>query len=72
MKSGSFASGESGNYQLCFRSLFQAGRGYAFPCDEAGRVDMDSLSDRARANYLYARAVVGRDYASPVLERCSD
>lgn len=33
---------------------------------------MDSLSDRARANYLYARAVVGRDYASPVLERSSD
>jgi len=72
MKSDAFAPGESGSYQLCFHSLTQAGRGYAFPCDEAGRVDMDSLSDRARADYLYARAVVGRDYARPVLDRRSD
>ena len=52
-------------YELCFRSLFASGRGYAFPCDCQGHVDLDQLSDRARNNYLFARAVVGRDLAAP-------
>jgi hypothetical protein len=55
-------------FQLCFRSLFQTGRGYAFPCDGQGRVDLDALSDRARLNYLYARAMVGRELAVPAVE----
>ena len=56
-------------FQLCFRSLFQSGRGFAFPCDGRGQVNMDRLSERARANYLYARAMVGRDLATPAVER---
>jgi hypothetical protein len=28
-------------------------------------VVLDELSERARSNYLYARAVVGREYATP-------
>ena len=55
-------------FQLCFRSLFQSGRGFAFPCDPQGRVNMDHLSDRARNNYLFARAMVGRDLAAPAVE----
>jgi hypothetical protein len=55
-------------FQLCFRSLFQSGRGYAFPCDGDGRVDLDALSDRARTNYLYARAMVGRELSVPAVE----
>jgi hypothetical protein len=39
----------------------------SFPCDEQGHVAMDSLSDRARENYLYARAVIGREYAYPLV-----
>ncbi len=58
-------------FQLYFRSLFSTGRGFAFPCDPDGRVDMDTLSERARANYLYARAMVGRDLAVPAVERCA-
>ena len=54
-------------YQLRFQSLFQQGRGYAFPCDETGHVDMDSLSDRARNNYFYARTVIGREFAAPAV-----
>ena len=54
-------------FRLCFRSLFDRGRAYAFPCDAHGRVDMDALSDRARQNYLYARAVVGRELAVPAV-----
>lgn len=53
------------DYQLRFESLFQQGRALAFPCDDHGHVAMDALSDRALENYLYARAVVGREYALP-------
>ena len=56
-------------FQLCFRSLFQSGRGFAFPCDANGRVDMEDLSDRARNNYLFARAMVGRELQVPAVER---
>ena len=59
----------TGAYELRFQNLFDSGRGYAFPCDPAGRVDMDKLSDRARLNYLYARAMVGRELAVPAV-RC--
>jgi hypothetical protein len=58
----------SHQFQLCFRSLFQAGRGFSFPCDPQGRVDMDRLSDRARNNYLFARAMVGRELSVPAVE----
>ncbi len=53
---------------LCFRSLFDSGRGYAFPCDDSGRVDLDGLSERARNNYFYARAMVGRELSQPAVE----
>ena len=55
-------------YQLRFRSLFDEARGYAFPCDAQGHVDLDALSDRAMNNYLYARAVVGREFFFPEVE----
>jgi hypothetical protein len=55
------------HFELCFQSLFDSGRGYAFPCDPTGQVDLNQLSDRARDNYLYARAVVGRELAMPAV-----
>lgn len=58
---------ESGRFALFFQSLFNEGRGLAFPCDARGRVQLDQLSERARHNYLYARAVVGREYAVPAV-----
>lgn len=54
-------------FQLRFESLFDAGRALAFPCDDHGTVALDSLSERARRNYLYARAVVGREFATPTV-----
>jgi hypothetical protein len=54
-------------YQLRFQSLFNEGRALAFPCDAAGHVDMDALSERARYNYLYARTVIGREFATPAV-----
>jgi hypothetical protein len=61
-------SDESG-FQLRFRSLFREGRGYSFPCDAQGKVDMDQLSERARLNYFFARALVGRDLHVPEVVR---
>lgn len=58
-------------FQLRFDSLFHEGRALSFPCDEAGRVRLDGLSPRARDNYLYARAVIGREYAQPRVVRPS-
>ena len=61
----------AGSYEIRFQSLFNEGRALSFPCDAEGHVTLDSLSDRARDNYLYARAVVGREYAFPCV-RMSD
>ena len=61
----SFAARTRGSFELRFRSLFQDGRALAFACDAEGRIDLDRLSDRARESYLYARALVGRDFAQP-------
>jgi hypothetical protein len=52
-------------YELRFRSLFDEGRGYSFPCDRSGHVDIDALSDGARNNYFFAHTVIGRDLAAP-------
>ena len=56
-------------FVLLFQSLFKEGRGYAFPCDAAGRVDMDALGDKLRNSYFYARSVVGRELSSPAVRR---
>jgi hypothetical protein len=55
-------------FELRFQSLFNSGRGFSFPCDPSGRVDMDHLSEKARNNYLYARAMVGRELAVPAVQ----
>ena len=55
-------------FQLCFRSLFHDGPGFAFPCSADGKVNLDELSDLSRNNYLYARALVGRELSLPVIE----
>lgn len=54
-------------FELRFSSLFQEGRALAFPCDAAGHVDLDALSERSRSNYYYARTVVGREFAMPAV-----
>ena len=56
---------EPASFVLLFRSLFQNGQAFAFACDPHGRVDMDGMSERARNNYLYARAMIGRELALP-------
>ena len=53
-------------FELAFRSLHE-GTALTFPCDREGNVDLDSLSDREKNTYLFARAMVGREYAVPLI-----
>ncbi|KAB2869925.1 MAG: hypothetical protein IT503_08145 [Burkholderiaceae bacterium] len=56
-------------FEVHFRSLLRRGIELIFPCDREGRVNLDALSDRARVDYLFARAMVGREYAGPAVRR---
>ena len=56
-------------HELRFESLFHPGRGVVVPCDAAGRVDLDLLTERLRNAYLGARAMVGREYAYPTVQQ---
>jgi hypothetical protein len=58
---------EMQGFVLRFPSLFDDGRGYAFPCDVRGEVNLQALSPRARDNYLAARSRVGRDFGQPAV-----
>jgi hypothetical protein len=55
-------------YELRFHSLFELGRGYTFPCDSAGRVELDAMSERERNSYLYARALIGHELSMPAVQ----
>lgn len=55
------------SHELLFLSLFDEGRGLAFPCDASGQVPLDEMSERSRRNYDFARSGVGRDFACPVV-----
>ena len=55
-------------YELRFQSLFHTGRALTFPCDRQGEVQLDALTEGARANFLRAQGSVGREYASPAVQ----
>ena len=57
------------SHELRFASLYHPGRGIVVPCDAAGQVDLDALSERLRVAYLGARALVGREYAFQTVQR---
>jgi len=68
MSTASIATHQGPAFELCFHSLYREGHRLAFPCDPKGRVDMDGLSNRTLNDYLYARAVIGREFAWPMVE----
>ena len=43
-----------------------------FPCNAAGHVEMDRLSERERIDYLFARALRGRDYSLDMVDALHD
>jgi hypothetical protein len=53
------------HYELFYASLFQPGRGFAFPCDATGNVKVHELTDRALDNYRYSVRAVGADLGQP-------
>lgn len=67
MNSTTTSTDRSIRFELRFQSLFDEGRGLAFPCDATGQVDIDALSERARSNYFSARTLIGRDFSMPTL-----
>ncbi|WP_238446644.1 hypothetical protein [Azohydromonas australica] len=56
------------SYQLRFNALDEGGRALVFPCDAKGQVDIDSLSESARNDYFFARAVVGGEFTRPCVQ----
>ena len=54
-------------YELRFSGLINRGRGFSFPCDATGHVELDKLPERARLNYLYACTVVGVELSAPIV-----
>lgn len=66
MHTGSGESRDAIQYELRFCHLFHPGRGYSFPCDADGCVDLDTLGDSLRSTYLFARALVGHELCAPV------
>lgn len=58
-------------YRLCFQPLIHHSPGFVFPCDSKGSVHLDELSEHARNNYFFARAMVGRALAPPAVEPAS-
>lgn len=63
----STASGSHACYELRFDSLFHEGRGFCFPCDAQGQVDLDELTERARNNYFFAHSTIGREVGVPTV-----
>jgi hypothetical protein len=60
------------HFELRFQSLYHSGRALAFPCDARGEVPLGDLSPKALENYLFARAVIGDEYAAPEVLACGD
>lgn len=67
MNTTQHSRGEQAGFELRFQSLFHEGRAYAFPCDAAGHVDLDAMSDTLRTSYLFARTLIGRDFSVPAV-----
>ena len=67
MDTSSSASRTALTHELRFESLFRPGRGYTFPCDAAGQVDVDALNEHERSGYLRARSLVGRELTVPAV-----
>jgi hypothetical protein len=52
-------------FEIRFASLLSPGGGLSFPCDEQGCVLLDALPTRVMNDYLFARAMVGKDFLPP-------
>jgi hypothetical protein len=56
-----------GRFELRFAATGPGGHDYVFPCDAHGQVNLDTLPERERTEYFFARALMGRDVERPVV-----
>lgn len=49
-------------FEVRFRSLRNGGEVLRFACDRTGLADMDSMDQMTLNRYLYARALLGKDF----------
>lgn len=56
-------------HRLRFSSPSGKAPALSFPCDAQGRVDIAALDRRSLVDYLYARALVGRQFLAPSVLR---
>lgn len=61
----------SEEFRLCFEPYYGHILRYEFPCDARGCVDLDAFDNATRLRYLYARALIGRDFGIPRVEVCT-
>jgi hypothetical protein len=55
------------DFEIRYACLAREHEDLCFPCDCCGHVELDALSPQDAENYLFARAMVGRDYALPAI-----
>ena len=60
---------QQAGFQVSFQPLCGPWPALTLPCDAAGHVQLDALSDGDRHEYLFARVVMGREYAAPQVIR---
>lgn len=60
---------DTAEYELRFRSLFEPGRAYAFPCDAEGNPRTDVMSDGTIQRLKRIRERVGLDFEMPRITR---
>lgn len=58
-------------FELRFDSLVDEQPALSFPCDANGCVDLDGLCDRSRRDYMFAHALIGRNFTLPVIRACA-
>ncbi len=58
---------DGSHFELLYASKCRQEPDLHFPCDDHGVVNLGRLSEKDKADYLFARALVGRDYAPPTL-----
>lgn len=55
-------------FQLRFNALYEQGKGYTFPCDKDGKVDISSMSASEIESYALVHVLTGLEYSYPVKE----
>jgi len=63
----SVALAQASHYELHYARLLGVGPSFVFPCDAAGNVEVDSLTERARENYRFAQSAVGVEMSLPTV-----